>query len=203
MRRLLPLLLCLLLLGHWVTAQIKGAVTDKTTGKPVTYANIWVENENQGATSTEEGTFSFADSSAVGKTLVVSSLGYERGRFPISALRMKVQLQPSAIALQEVVVKKSKRRNKLVVNSFKRSKVSHSYGTIGGPWIVANHLAYNPIFEATPFLEEIAFTVSSDINNAKYQIRIFKVEGNGEPGKDLLTTPLIGYAQKAGINLYN
>jgi CarboxypepD_reg-like domain len=38
-------------------AQIKGVVEDSLTGKPIPYVNIWVENENIGTTSEENGTF--------------------------------------------------------------------------------------------------------------------------------------------------
>ncbi|WP_396162533.1 hypothetical protein [Flavobacterium sp.] len=39
------LLLFLLLLGFYTSAQIKGVVKDSISGEPIPYVNIWVENE--------------------------------------------------------------------------------------------------------------------------------------------------------------
>ncbi|WP_192822392.1 carboxypeptidase-like regulatory domain-containing protein [Rufibacter sp. LB8] len=92
--------ICVLLLyAGTAFGQITGTVVDKVTGKPVAYANIWLENEDVGVTSTEAGAFSLGDKATAGKVLVVSCLGYERGRFNITSGPMVLHLQPSAVAL--------------------------------------------------------------------------------------------------------
>ncbi|WP_192822391.1 hypothetical protein [Rufibacter sp. LB8] len=83
-----------------------------------------------------------------------------------------------------------------MLHNLKKAKVSHSFGTHGGPWIVADFLPYNQSFDATPYLEEIAFSTSSDIPNARFHIRLFEVNQNGEPGKDLTPAPLVAFAPK-------
>ena len=57
-----------------ISAQTKGVVIDES-GKPIPYVNIWVENENIGTTSEENGEFSIAD--AENKILVFSAVGFE------------------------------------------------------------------------------------------------------------------------------
>ena len=51
-------ILFLLLISFSLSAQIKGVVKDSISGKPIAYVNIWVENENIGTTSEENGSFS-------------------------------------------------------------------------------------------------------------------------------------------------
>ena len=46
-----------LLMGFAVSAQVKGIVVDEYN-KPISYVNIWVENENNSTTSEENGEFS-------------------------------------------------------------------------------------------------------------------------------------------------
>ena len=43
-----------------VWSQIKGIVKDSITRKAIPYVSIWVENENNGTTSEEDGTFSIS-----------------------------------------------------------------------------------------------------------------------------------------------
>ena len=69
------LLILLLLISVTVMAQVKGIVVDES-GKPIPYVNIWVENENIGTTSEENGEFSIAD--AANKNLIFSILGFEK-----------------------------------------------------------------------------------------------------------------------------
>jgi hypothetical protein len=59
-----------------VSAQIKGVVKDSVTGKPISYTNIWVENETIGVSSEENGEFSINTTKT--KNLVFSALGYEK-----------------------------------------------------------------------------------------------------------------------------
>lgn len=52
--------LVLLLLFYFpviILAQSNGILVDKKSGKPVAYANIWVEDQNSGTTSDTQGQF--------------------------------------------------------------------------------------------------------------------------------------------------
>ena len=63
--------LLLLLINFYVSAQTKGVVVDES-GKPIPYVNIWVENENIGTTSEENGEFSINVSD--NKVLIVRNI---------------------------------------------------------------------------------------------------------------------------------
>ena len=64
-----------LLMSFYVSAQTKGVVVDES-GKPIPYVNIWIENENIGTTSEENGEFSI--NSPKDKNLIFSILGFDK-----------------------------------------------------------------------------------------------------------------------------
>ena len=66
------LFLALVLVTFSLSAQIKGIVKDSLTGKPIPYVNIWVQNENIGSTSEENGTF-FINTTEKRKKLIFST----------------------------------------------------------------------------------------------------------------------------------
>lgn len=51
------LIFILLIISQFTFSQIKGIVKDLISGEPIPYVNIWVENENIGTTSEENGQF--------------------------------------------------------------------------------------------------------------------------------------------------
>ena len=50
--------LILFIAAFSLSAQVKGIVKDNSTGEPIPFVNIWVENENIGTTTEINGTFS-------------------------------------------------------------------------------------------------------------------------------------------------
>ena len=67
------LLVLLLLISVTVIAQVKGIVVDEFS-KPISYVNIWVENENNSTTSEENGEFTI--NCQPNKNLIFSAFGY-------------------------------------------------------------------------------------------------------------------------------
>lgn len=184
----------LFLFSNAVLGQVKGVVTDQSTGKPVPYANIWVENENLGTTSDENGKFTLSNL-ANAKTLVVSCLGYDRAKVAAQAGVMTVKLVPVHTTLKEVVVKKNTPREKKVVNQLS-DRTEFAFSSNGTPWIVAQYIPYQPSFAATPFLDEIALVTLSNIKKAKFKVHLYQVGKDGAPGADLLPVPLVVEAGK-------
>ena len=91
-----------LLIGFSVSAQVKGIVVDEYN-KPISYVNIWVENENNSTTSEENGEFSI--NCLPNKNLIFSALGYEKKTVK-AAEAEKVVLKVNAFQLSEVVIAK-------------------------------------------------------------------------------------------------
>ena len=69
------LILIFFIVSQIAFSQIKGVVKDSISGEPISYVNIWVENETIGTTSEADGSFSLDVKEE--KVLVFSALGYE------------------------------------------------------------------------------------------------------------------------------
>ncbi|MEO0038618.1 MAG: hypothetical protein RIQ59_1829, partial [Bacteroidota bacterium] len=91
------------LISFSLSAQIKGVVKDSITGKPIPYANIWVENENSGASTEENG--EFVINTNLNKNLIFSALGFEKKTIKASQAQV-VKLSPKSYQLDDVVILK-------------------------------------------------------------------------------------------------
>lgn len=105
-------LLCLFSLEGQNELRIKGLVTDSVSGEPLPYVSIIVKGTTTGAATDLDGRFSLTvPSSASGKMLEVSYLGYSTKQVPLkSGQNLSIQLAPTGIALNEVVVKPGRER---------------------------------------------------------------------------------------------
>ena len=105
-------LLCLFSLVGQNEIRIKGLVTDSVSGEPLPYVSIIVKGTTTGAATDLDGRFSLTvPSSASGKMLEVSYLGYSTKQVPLkSGQNLSIQLAPTGIALNEVVVKPGRER---------------------------------------------------------------------------------------------
>lgn len=105
-------LLCLFSLEGQNEIRIKGLVTDSVSGEPLPYVSIIVKGTTTGAATDLDGRFSLTvPSSASGMMLEVSYLGYSTKQVPLkSGQSLSIQLAPTGIALNEVVVKPGRER---------------------------------------------------------------------------------------------
>lgn len=93
--------------GQNVTT-IRGIVTDSVSGEALPYVSVILKGTTIGAATDLDGKFSFTTSTAASKILEVSYLGYTTKTISIRTGRtndLKVQLAPTGIELNEVVVK--------------------------------------------------------------------------------------------------
>jgi hypothetical protein len=95
------LLWVFILIGFSAFSQTKGIVVDEYD-KPIPYVNIWVENENIGTTSEEDGSFNI-DTNDKNKNLFFSIIGFEKKTVKV-AEASKVVLQSITNELDEVVI---------------------------------------------------------------------------------------------------
>ncbi len=92
--------------------RIYGKVYDATTNESLPYASIRIRRTTNGCSSDNNGNFSFyAD--AMRDTLIISSIGYEDERIPLShrtSMPIRASLKPTDYNLDEVVVKPKRER---------------------------------------------------------------------------------------------
>ena len=172
--------LLLLLINFYVSAQTKGVVVDES-GKPIPYVNIWVEDENIGTTSEENGEFSIIG--VENKILVFSAIGFETLKAKLNESG-KVVLKAIAYQLDEVVIQKRIGKDQLEIGKYKKRNISLYYGTATQPTIIAKFIAPTQDIKKHPFIDNITFLTLSMINNAKIKVRFYEVSKDGSPGLD-------------------
>lgn len=174
-----------------ITAQIKGFVVDDKN-QPIPYVNIWVENENIGTTSEENGSFSITVEDQ-NKVFIFSALGFETKKVKVSEAE-KVVLKRIIFQLDEVVISKSKSTVEIEIGNSKHINLSHLSGA--KPLILAKRFNYSNDFSKTPNIKNTIIFTKNEIKNATFKLRIFGVDKEGGPGLDLLNEDIIVKVKK-------
>ena len=175
-----------------ISAQTKGVVFDEL-GKPIPYVNIWVENENIGTTSEENGEFSIAGSA--NKNLIFSILGFEK-RIIKASEASNVIMKAVSFQLDEVVVARHFETKKIEIGQINNS-VLEAFDN--GPRIDVKFFPYEAAYKKTKFIKKVSILTDSRIDNATVKIHFYKADANGFPGEELLTRDYIVTIQKGVV----
>jgi hypothetical protein len=90
-------------------ASVRGFVYDKTTGEPVIFANVVIENTTIGAATDVNGYFVISKLKEGSYNLKIGTIGYETATYPIKLEKgkvssVKIDLQPSVTQLSIVEI---------------------------------------------------------------------------------------------------
>jgi len=99
----LLIILILIFLPANVFTQISGVVIDKSSGYPIQYANIRIENDNVATVSDIRGNFRFSQN-ALNKTLVVSAIGFISERADADSSFIRIELKTKVFIMDEAIV---------------------------------------------------------------------------------------------------
>ncbi|WP_298397539.1 carboxypeptidase-like regulatory domain-containing protein [Flavobacterium sp.] len=168
------------------SAQIKGVVKDSLTGNPLPFVNIWVEGENSGATSEENGTFEIKISEK-SKNLIFSAIGFEKKTIKIAEAK-EVRLKSIEYLLDEVVLSNSKETKQIEIGKTKNA-ISQAFDN--GPKIVVKFFPYKTSYKATKYIKKVTVLTDSKIENATIKLHFYAVDSLGFPSKELLKKDLI------------
>jgi hypothetical protein len=185
--------LLFVLVSFSVSAQIKGVVKDSLTGKPISYVNIWVENENIGVSSEENGEFTI--NTAKTKNLIFSALGYEKKTIKASQAGV-VNLSPKAFQLDEVVIA-NHYETKIIEIGKSKTPIYQAFDN--GPRIDVKYFPYYAKYKKTRDIKQVTIETDSKIEEATFKIHFYSVNEQGYPGEELLTKDLIKTVKK-GVN---
>lgn len=185
------LFLALVLVTFSLSAQIKGIVKDSLTGKPIPYVNIWVQNENIGSTSEENGTF-FINTTEKRKKLIFSTLGYEKKIINASEAS-EVNLKLAAYLLNEVVISKSIGTKSVEIG---KNKNEMYQAFDNGPKIDTKFFPYLPAYKKTKYLKQVSIYTDSRIENAIIKIHFYNVDSNGFPAEELMEKDFVVTVKK-------
>lgn len=193
-------LLCVLVffVGLVIPAQTKGVVLDQN-GKPIPYVNIWVENENIGASSKENGTF-VINVNDTNKNLIFSALGFEKKIVKASDAAV-VRLNESVTQLNEILILNKKETKEIEIGKTDNS-IYQAFEN--GPRIDAKFSPYNPVYKKTKFIKAVSVRTDSKIDDATIKIHLYEVDSEGLPGKELLEKDIIVSVKKGQrITIFN
>jgi hypothetical protein len=158
--------------------------------RPIPYVNIWVEGENIGTTSKEDGTFIINCSNE--KILVFSAIGFKTQKTSLHN-KERVLLTSKIFQLDEVLITKFKNTKELEIGGAK--KIHHTHLSGDKPWIYARLFPFKEVYKETPFLKKIIFFSNSEKSNAKLRIRIMEFN-DSIPADDLLYEDIIVTVKK-------
>ncbi len=173
------------LLPIYLLAQTQGVVKDSLTGNPISYVNIWVENENIATTSEEDGTFSVPVSGS--KNLIFSALGYQKKVLKASQ-SAEVLLMSKAFDLDEVVISNSIETRQITIGVTPNT-MAQAFDN--GPRMDVKYFPYRPIYKRLKFIKKVTLYTDSRIDDATIKLHFFKVGPDGYPGEELLKKALI------------
>jgi len=182
----------LLFLSISFFAQTKGVVVDES-GKPIPYVNIWVENENIGTTSEENGEFSIAGSA--NKNLIFSILGFEKRTIKASEVS-NVIMKAVSFQLDEVVIARHFETKRIEIGSISNS-VLEAFDN--GPRIDVKFFPYETAYKKTKFIKKVSILTDSRIDNATVKIHFYRADANGFPGEELLIKDYIVTIEKGVV----
>lgn len=187
------LILIFFIVSQIAFSQIKGVVKDSISGEPISYVNIWVENETIGTTSEADGRFSLDMNQD--KNIVFSVLGYEKKILNGTNVSL-VQLNPIAYELDEIIVVNKKQSRQIEIGNIKNA-IFQSFDN--GPKIEAKYFPYQDTYIKTKYIKEITIFTDSRIDKATIKLHFYSVDENGAPGPELLTKDLIVNLKKGVI----
>jgi CarboxypepD_reg-like domain len=99
------------------TKDLKGKIIDNKTKEVIAYAAIGLIKANQGISSNEKGDFIFKTVS-IDDTLIASCVGYSTVKVAVMDFKSEIELTPSLIELNTVVIKPRKSKE-VILNKFK------------------------------------------------------------------------------------
>jgi hypothetical protein len=183
-----------LFLSTYSYSQLESVIINSETRESIPYVNIWVEGQNIGTTSNESGTFHLSiDTTGV---FIFSAIGYETRKISSDLIENTVELKPSVSDLEEVVVIANPKDLELTIGKFKKPPFLSGFSCGGKPCILARRFLYQESFSKTRRLDKIKLLTTSDVRDAKFNIRLYHINEDGEPGKYIYNENIIGIARK-------
>lgn len=181
----LLLLLLFFFTSFSLFSQLKGKIVDEKNN-PIPYVNIWVENENVGATSEENGEFSLNLKDKT-KKLIFSALGFEK-RIILASEAEIVILKATNYLLEEVIVSKKYETKEIVIG---RTDNLVSQAFDNGPRIDVKFFPFKSEYKKTKNLKLVSIIADNRIELATIKIHFYKVDENGFPSDEMLTKDFV------------
>ncbi len=177
------------LINFSLSAQLKGVVVDENNAA-IPFVNIWVESENIGTTSDENGKFELNIKEE--KNIIFSALGFEKEMIT-SSKTVKVVLIQKVYELNDVVVELPKNSEEIIIGDYKDIKLNSGVTNSGqeNVHIWGKFINLNQKTEKHPFVKSIQFKTRSSLKNAIMRLRIFSVSIDGDAESDRIESDIL------------
>lgn len=192
------LFIWLLISTHVITAQTEGIVVDSLTQQPIPYINIWVAGESIGTTSDENGQFVLKNINHQ-KNIIFSGIGYQTVETTLQTGNNKIVLAPQNIELATVIVSATKGIKETKIGGFKKSKINFYFGSNAQPKIRARYFPYKPSYN-NALIKTININTRNEVKDARFHIRIYGANKDGQPSVFLHDKVIQGVAKKGNQN---
>lgn len=184
------LILLFFLITNAVFCQIKGVVVDENNN-PIPYVNIWVEGENIGTSTEENGTFIIHINNE-NSSLIFNALGYEKKTI-LAKDSKRVVLKESSIELKEIFIsKRLETRRKEIGKS--DNQIFEAFPN--GPKVDCKFFPFLSEYKKTPYIKYVTLQTDSKIEDASIKLHFYSVGTDGLPDENLLKKENIVYLKK-------
>ncbi|MGB6037049.1 MAG: carboxypeptidase-like regulatory domain-containing protein, partial [Cryomorphaceae bacterium] len=174
-------------------AQVSGVVVEADTKKPVPYVNIGSMAEGYGTSSSAKGRFT-TDTEA-DDSLAFSAVGFATKTMAVGELSDTVMLEKQVSQLKTAEIRPEASKE-LILGEYKGNRIRYFWGTSNYVLLVARHFAYPSETSEVLFLNRLSIYTESELEGAKFIVRIYGVGLDGKPGEYLCDQNIFGYAKK-------
>ena len=196
------ILLCFLMAFFYTKnahAQLTGRVLSKSDGKPVSYATIYLKNNNIGIHSNENGYFELDTKGIAHDSLFIQVIGYRPLHLSLDKAfsTSLFYLEETPINLQSVNIQRKKKVHAVWKGSVEQHK-GFIFGQMGGS-VLREVALYIPNDEQREgYLKEVSFyIVRFGKHKTPFRVRIYEPDDDTMPSRDLLTENVIAHGSRA------
>jgi len=190
-------------LGFSQSNKANGIILDENTKAPIPYVNISILKSQIGTSSNEDDSFNLEITREdLGKSIKLSSLGFKDSIIKVSNfLKLKViYLKPKIEQIDEIVIIEKFKEQFLIINPIRKKNIKVGFMTGKNPWKIALFFPYKEKYESTEYLKSVKLHLNHYIflksHPSKFRLRLFSVDENGLPGKDLVSESIIVETKK-------
>lgn len=176
-----------------VFSQIKGVVVDEKN-QPIPYVSIWIEHEDTGTSTEEDGSFEI-EVKDKNNNLIFLALGFEKQVIKAAQVD-KVILKTTTFELNEVLVD-NRLETKTKEIGTPKNEIFQAFEN--GPRIDIKYFPYLSSYSKTKYIKKVAIYCDSKKDDVSIKIHFYKINEEGLPGEELTYKDVL-FKVKNGIN---
>ncbi len=204
MEKLLPIFILIILFNGVAIGQTyiySGKLLNKNNNKPIEYGHVYLKGKPNGTLSGIDGKFSLSNISET-DTLIISCVGYESLAFKYQKqLKKNFHLSPRIYNLKSTEIKSGKSqilKTGFLLSKIKKERVAGTYhALISDGQNFINTGAQTGIFvenidKKVGLIQNVEFFLHKEgVANTPFRLRLYSVNENGKPARDLVNQNII------------